>query len=550
MYKIMIVDDEKIIVEGLAEMLGDSGLPFSVVDTAGSAAEALEKHREVSFDFILTDIRMPRMDGLELFEKVKAIADGCKVIFLSGYSDFEYARTALKLGASDYLLKPVEDEEVVACLRKAIELLEQERSRLISQEQTEKKLNDSLPYAQGEFFRNLLHSLQDIPSSLLDDKLRELHIPFRSTERVTGFVMSLDNMEKAMSFMDDALLQFMLHNMIDELLGDSCHFRCFAAGNGVIAVLIQSKEPESDEGLGYAREKPVEVFDTLHGRLREVQEIVGRAFKVVCSFALLNEWIPWEQWAYAYGRLIGGIKLRIGQGQIFVPSREPTQISQASQGVTSDMLLPVMEAINLKDVPAFAAGLDRLLEQIDRTTGISENDLTAWFLSISGRIVGLSQQNRAASAIRPEDMARMSNLRMHNNLTQLRSFLVRMLQEVVDEIGMQQRNPTELLVGQVKQYIETHLYENLSLEMLADKAHVNPSYLSRVFKQYTHEQLTAYVTRLKMEQAAKLLRDNGMRVQDVATRLGFDNPNYFAKVFRKATGLSPHEYRVHHSAIR
>ena len=94
------------------------------------------------------------------------------------------------------------------------------------------------------------------------------------------------------------------------------------------------------------------------------------------------------------------------------------------------------------------------------------------------------------------------------------------------------------------------MYENLSLDQLADKAHVNASYLSRIFKQYTREQLTSYVTRIKLEHARKLLLESDIRVQDVATKLGFDNANYFAKVFRKANGLSPHEYRLHHSRIR
>jgi two-component system response regulator YesN len=551
MYKILIVDDERIIADGLADMLAESGLPFAAIRTAGSAAEALERHREEPFDIVLTDIRMPRMDGLELFDRIRAASEECKVIFLSGYSEFEYARAALKLGASDYLLKPVEDEEVVACLGKTIEAMERERSRLTAQARTERELSESLPYAQGELFRNLLHTLPDMAESSLDDKFRELRVPFRSSAPVTGFAMSLDDMERVLSFMDESLLQFMLQNMISELLGDVCEFVCFAAGGGVFVVVLQSKREEGARGMsrGMDMERPDETFGILHRRLGEVQEIVGRAFKLACSFALLSEWIAWREWPEAIGRLIGGLKLRIGQGQIIVqPSREITRAS-SSFGTSADLLQPVTEAINLKDVAAFAAGLDRLLERIERETR-SDGELAAWFLAISGRIVGVAHQHRAAAAIEPEDMSRLSNLHMHNNLTQLRSFLVRVLQAVVEEIGRQQRNPTELLVEQVRQYIGTHLYEPLSLEMLADKAHVNPSYLSRIFRQYTGEQLTAYVTRMKMEQAGKLLEGGAVRVQDVAARLGFDNPNYFAKVFRKATGLSPQEYRQRRGGMR
>lgn len=545
MYNIMIVDDERIIAEGLAEMLAESELPFGEIATAGSAFEALELLGRRAFDFILTDIRMPRMDGLELFDKVKAAKADCKVIFLSGYSDFEYARTALKLGAIDYLLKPVDDDEVLACLRKAIGQLEDERSRVSSQARLEKDLSGSLPYAQGEFFRNLLHCAPVLSSEALELKFRELHIPLRAETPVTVFVMSPDDLERALSFMDEALLQFALQNMVSELLGERWLAHCFAAGGGVVVFSVQ----ENRGGIPSAQVGPDEVFAVLHARLGEVQAIVARAFKFVCSFALLNEWMQWRDWPDACSRLIAGVKLRTGQGQIFAPLQ---QAVPDLHGVTPDRVQQVMEAINLKDAAAFAAGLDRLLERIEPTGtgGVVSGDVTAVFLSISSRIVQVAQQERVADAISQADMEKMSNLSMHNNLTQLRNFLVRVLQEIVQAVGLQQRNPTEQLVEQVKSYIASHLYENLSLDQLADKAHVNPSYLSRIFRQYTREQLTSYVTRMKVERAAKLLTDGDMRVQDIAMRLGFDNPNYFAKVFRKATGLSPNEYRQSHSGMR
>lgn len=542
MYKLMIVDDERLIVEGLAEMIEESDLPVKQIQTAGSALEALELHREQLFDLILTDIRMPRMDGLELFDKVKSIADDCKVIFLSGYSDFEYARTALKLGAFDYLLKPVEDEEVISCLEKAIAQLKQERTRIQSSDQIEKRLNESLPYAQGEFLRHLLHRKPEVQYGALDKEFGELGIPFRSDRRVTGFAMSLDVEESALTFMDEVLLQFVLQNMINELLGGTCHLICFTAGKGIVACIMQAKEMA----------EPADVFATLLTRLQEVQEIIGKAFKSVCSFALMNEWLDWSEWPEACNRLISGMKLQIEQGQIFVPSLQTQQTGQTVEGdgVPPEMIRLVMEAINLKDVPAFAASLDQLLEKVERAGSIPGNELTVLFLSISSQLVHAAQHHRVTYVIDQESMDKMSNLSMHPNLTRLKDFLVGVLQEVVSEIQSQQRNPTEQVVEQVKHYIAIHVYENLSLDQLADKVHVNASYLSRIFRQYTREKLTSYVTRIKMEHARKLLLESDIRVQDVATKLGFDNANYFAKVFRKANGLSPHEFRLHHSRIR
>ena len=125
MYSLLIVDDETYILEGLKEVVENSGLALQRVRTAGSASEALRLFQEKPFDLILTDISMPGMNGLDMARETRSLWPYTEIIFLTGYKDFEYARTALRLGGFEYLLKPITDEELIACLQKAVNRLEE-----------------------------------------------------------------------------------------------------------------------------------------------------------------------------------------------------------------------------------------------------------------------------------------------------------------------------------------------------------------------------------------------------------------------------------------
>ena len=125
MYSLLIVDDEAYILEGLREVVENSGLALQRVRTAASAAEALRLFQAEPFDLILTDISMPGMNGLDMARETRRVWPYTEIIFLTGYKDFEYARAALRLGGFEYLLKPVTDEELIACLQKAVDRLEE-----------------------------------------------------------------------------------------------------------------------------------------------------------------------------------------------------------------------------------------------------------------------------------------------------------------------------------------------------------------------------------------------------------------------------------------
>ena len=130
MYSLLIIDDEPPIADGLAEMLIAYDLPLKEIKVSYSSIEAMRLFEKKQFDIVLTDIRMPEIDGLEMFGLMRNISSDTKVIFLTGYADFEFAQKAIKLVAADFLVKPVEDDTVVDSINKAITQLDREFDRI------------------------------------------------------------------------------------------------------------------------------------------------------------------------------------------------------------------------------------------------------------------------------------------------------------------------------------------------------------------------------------------------------------------------------------
>lgn len=154
MYHLVIADDEMIIRRGL-ESVSWQDYSFQVVGVAKNALEVLEIFETQQVDVLLTDIRMPGMNGLELSERVLALNPAIKIIYLTGYSEFEYARQALKQGAADYLLKPIGDDELIACMNRVREMLEEEKQKVLEDNRQKKELDNFRLLAQsGEFMKN------------------------------------------------------------------------------------------------------------------------------------------------------------------------------------------------------------------------------------------------------------------------------------------------------------------------------------------------------------------------------------------------------------
>jgi two-component system response regulator YesN len=531
MYRLLIVDDEPPIAEGLADMLQQAGLPLKEIKFYFSARKALEEFHKSPFELILADIRMPEMTGLAFIEEVRRYYPYVRVIFLTGFSDFDYARKAIQLGASNYLLKPAEDEEVVDSLRAAISELDTQMEAMLALEQAKKQAKQALPAVQTELFRQLLQQGAELSVARLQEQFRSGGVPLYAAKAVQTLIVRVDEYGRRFDRGDLLLIQFAVQNMVQDLLEQRFRFLPVNLEEYSFVYLIQPDGEEGEPDREYMR-----------ARLSDAQQTIERVLGVSLSMAIGPEFVPWEQWPGMYRYLHSSLKLNQNTNVLFVPY-EGMEARPVPYGQLNELMNEVTAALQARSEERFAASLDAAFGAQSGGAASPEESVLR-YLGITHALSNLLLLYNLSERLDPLTLDKLSHYSSHRDMEERKGFLLQLFRYIADKMSRIRENPSELLIEQVKQYIEEHLHEDLSLNLLARQKYVSPSYLSRLFHQLTGEQMTAYITRRKMEQAKLLLQDHRYRVQDVADKLGYQSANYFSKVFRKAVGISPQDFRA------
>ncbi|WNR46258.1 response regulator transcription factor [Paenibacillus roseipurpureus] len=536
MYRLLIVDDEPPIVEGLAEMVELQQLPLKSIRLAYSAKEALELFEEEPFHIVIADIRMPHMSGLEMMDNIRAYNKDTQFIFLTGYMDFDYARQALQLGASDYLLKPAEDEEVLRSLDKVIRTIEHSMEQMMMLEQAKLRSDELLQAHQTEYLKNMLSSSKPPPKlEELETEFRRLQFPFQAGTKVLALVVRIDEWRGKFHSHDETLVEFAVQNMISEMLASTKVNMSFRIGNGFIALTLQPQFIDSE----------YDVATILKSKLMEIQDAIDHIIGVVVSVAVSPQPFSWEEWATEMRLLITYVKQTLGKGRMIIPHQMG---NDHDLGEAKQLIQTIIQSMNLRHYGDCERGIGKLIAYAESAPTDSSHRLSVLLMSISANVINIALQNGISSLLGPIEVEKLTNLYMHKNAEAFKTFLMEILHVIFTQLNQSPSNPSDALVMQVKLYIDRHLNEDLSLNALSQKIHVNPSYLSRIFSQVAKEQLSVYLTRKRIELAKQLLMEKEeLKVNEIAARVGFDNPNYFAKVFRKATGAAPLDYRIAHS---
>lgn len=533
MYRLLIMDDEPIIVEGLAEVLHPCDLPLKEIRIAYSAPEALRLFQDSAFDIVLADIRMPEMDGLAFFERIKKMHANCKVVYLTGYSDFEYAQRAMKLGASDYLLKPADDDELVASLRTVIGQLDLELKERMTLEHSANKLRSYLPVLQTDWLRGLLDERKALSPDKLANQFKSLSLPFQVNHDIYMLLIRIDEWNEKFEQRDDRLIDFAVRNMVNEMLQISCSLFSFPVEVGVMAITLQIE----------ADAEAQQAIEALKTRIVEVQDTIYRVLGVIISLALLTHATSWPRWSIDMHLLITRMKLTLSKGALLMNETDKERMKPPENIGLQDLIQDLNRGVQSRDMSLFAHCLDRYIPESFRDKNSQSPMLAIVYISISNWMVNTIFQYNLNYLLDTGFIEKLANFYKHRSVDEIRSFLLSTFGMMLEKIAIYEQNPSGVLIDHLKTYIAEHLGEDLSLNRLAQHVHMNPSYLSRVFSQHTNEQLIPFITKLKMEQAQSMLLGGQMKIGEIAKRLGYDNPNYFAKLFRKSTGKSPQDYR-------
>jgi len=514
----MLVDDESIEREGLKLMLARNRSNFEVIAEARNGKQAVELALHHQPDLIFMDIKMPEIDGLEAIRQILPKLPNTKVIMVSAFDTFEYAREAMKYGIKEYLLKPSKVSEVLEAFDRMIKEIEGEKRALMDKKQTNHRLERASSVIEMEFIVSLImdhiHEFNQedweewvdleqkkgfmtvfsFESDHLHPDREEKNSWYRNLKQalheqplhcligpLTGFqvpvlVLLADNEN------NDEIRQEFARTIIHHVQNHSDHFRLFAGVGMVVSDVKQYSDSymEAVYALELVHSHPSAAYLVYNERLKQKRK----------------EIIPFE----VEKELVEAIKKGDMQKALQMFESYYQSIQQAS-----DYQVRLVQ----KALEDFFIVLNRSMKEL----GVNEDPQVSL-----GQLETVMQIKEAAKA--------------H-------------LIHVTERIGEWRMNGMRALLLQAKEYVDKNYHKSISLEEVAELIGISSYYLSKLFKDRFHVTFSDYLKNLRIEKAKEYLQDGTLAFKEIALTIGYKDPNYFSRAFKKETGMSPREYRNH-----
>jgi len=512
MYKVLLVDDEKIILDGISQMLDWPSLGTELAGTAPNGVEAYERIRELAPDIVISDIRMPGMDGLELVAAVHREHPGVRFVLLSGFGEFDYASKAMQYGVKHYLLKPTNERKIAEALTEIVGELEADRHRERFVSDMKQELSKVMPHVKEqvlkEFVTNKTYGSRDW------DYYRKL-FRFEFERPVRLLLLQPEGPNAEFEHL------YAMKNIAEDLL--STVLLSTTIGDHALMLIEDAMEPEA-----------------LFRKLEEVREIFQNYYKMDATIAL-SEPDRITQARYLYRETLRCLNYRfyLGEGGVITSkdAGETERIGIDSFSFESERLTMPVQSGHREEAEQALSDLMRELKRVQADIDMTKSHVIQQFVSL----IRLGEPQRMDRYYRQlSELAGMSTLQAMQTV----------LEDTVRELAQYyyERNVVKhtSIVRKMIEIVESQLGDSdLSLNQVAgEMLYMNADYLGKLFKKETGEKFSNYVVKARIKKATELWAGNPeIKIFEMAERLGFgDNPQYFSQVFKKQMGCTPSEY--------
>lgn len=549
MYRLLVVDDEMIIADGLYEVL--SNLPQLELDVykAYSGDEAVRLFDRTRFDIVLTDIRMPGLSGLELLDKIRERWPSCRVIFLTGHNEFSYIYSAFRYEGVSYLLKTEGYEKVIQMVEQAAMDIETELKAEALLQKAQEQLDATRELLQKDYVKGILNEqlgVQEIHQKQFD----ELAISLRADRPVLIMLGRVNSFAGGLSYATKSRQLYRIRLIASQYLSARVLFVDAVTENMDPVWLIQPL-PESGGADGWER-----VLTFIKGNLELIQSACRESLGEVLSFVLDDSAARWANVAERFSTLNMLMNYRIGQGcgmllldkQMIEQELQPPGDGLRSRPLLRHAKLSVLadqlEHGQRNEFRAILLECAAALADIDSMHHVPAQEL---YYSIG--LVYLSYMNRwklVETAATRIGLHKLMQPGEHESWQQAFDYLLHVGDMLFKLQSQEEERRAKDVITIIQKHVQDHLHDpdEISLVRLAELVYFNPSYLSRLFKQVTGQNLSEYISAARMAKAKRLLENPDIKIQDVAELVGYGTATNFTRSFRKATHMTPQEYRA------
>lgn len=522
MLKVMLIDDEVYVRKGLLGLIDWGNLGYQAPLEADNGQDALQIIANEQPDVVITDIRMPIVDGLQLIEEVKkGQLCACKFIILSGYNDFTYAQSAIRFGVSDYILKPIDEDELEVILRDLAEQIKQERSqKLLAGRQTQQSLFEQV--ARGE---QAAFALEALSRQIKAPKGTMFRYGIIELNAGCAIVPEGDSVKV---IDEESTIREALHMLLGETL------ECVAkVRNHQAALLITSPMLHK---FGGNLERFAEALKSLLSRRLqiEINMYLGQGVKEMKLLGISVQTAV-DAMKYKYVKGNSGLFIYENVQQVTLSYTEPDavvfhNIKEAAEEQEMDRLTDSIQSL-FNEMEAKMLAKDAIRTIINR-----------YVHAILGTLQNMQGRTDLLQTMKPMlgwDQYSLS----YQELQTLFSAFMTESSVMIEQLRGEQSKGN---IHKIKSYIELHYQESINLKSIAAQFYMNPVYVGQLFKKKYGMYFNEFLLSIRIAEAKKLLRQTDLRIYEIAGKIGFNNADYFVAQFEKLEGMPPSEYRKHH----
>ena len=527
MYKLIIVDDESEIRNGLLEIIDWEKEGFVVVGEAENGLDALQLAETTPIDLVITDIRMPFMDGLEMAKEIRKLQPMVSFIILSGYDDFEYTRQAIQIRISDYVLKPVSSDDLIPILRSVKTSMDERFAQHRDVRILRERFNASLPILREALLASLMNGRIDAKEALQSAAQYDLDL------RSCGYIVAAMRIctSKTIDSELDAqpgLLRIAVINILNETLGDQINCRIFQY-DGLICALFLVEDCDEKR------------YGEIVGLLDTARLTVARYLECPLAIGVSNPCSSLEGLSQAASEAQSAMDFSTLFGDNTVLTIADIDMEKAEQkSMERSNTRALVNAIKVGNIAECKRQLQTHLDEICQSmTTIPEYQVSVAeiYMAIVNTAGEMGFNWIAHTGGKPWSLEAVLSCRESDGI---QIILEAMCKQLVEGIASNHVENGKRISREAIAYLKEHFTDqSMTLEKICNHLHISTAYFSTIFKKETKKTFHKYLTELRMDKAMTLLAKGNLRTAQIAEMVGMGEASYFSYSFKKHFGISP-----------
>ncbi|WP_424768453.1 response regulator [Paenibacillus sp. sgz302251] len=539
MYKVLLVDDEADVREGLVQEIDWAACGFIIVGTAENGKEAMELADRLEPDVVITDISMPFKDGLKLSEWLRAHYPLTKIVILTGYDEFDYARQAIRLSVDEYLLKPFSADSFMELLLKIRHKIETEVAEREDVRQLKEHYRTSLPLLRETFLASLL--TRKLSRAKIEEKTMNYGLHLSGSKYAVAVIALHPSDEAGPEVSEHSLrhsgdLDLMLHAMLNiakEIWESQFHGSAFIHQDSIALLAIDT--------IGEEETWLRETQDALESILKSIVHYLKLPVTIGVGSVVTN--IADVKYSYGDALLALDYRLVLGPGKvILIHDVEDRRCEKLRFDELKEQAL--IRSLKVGTTEELSAAVGAIFNELSEST-YAYSDIQVYLLEVVTAVLRTAKDSDVdLDELFGAGFQLHAEIFKFSGLQEAQRWFSDLCQRIMKHISSKRQHTYKDIVEKAVQYTKDNYSDpEISIQRLCSHLHISTGYFSGVFKKEVKMTFVQYLMHTRMDAAKELLRTTELKAFEIAERVGFADPNYFSFCFKKQVGVSPKEYR-------